>query len=393
MRVVLLTGGHDRSYAVGLTLALTKLGVHVTYIGSNDTDAPELHESPYIEFLNLRGSQSENVPFWQKVSRLFRYYVRLLRLGALARAPIFHILWNNKVEWFDRTLLTLYYKLFGRQIVLTVHNVNAASRDASDSAFNRWTLRLQYRMAAHLFVHTQKMADELSEKFGVSAEKITVISFGINNTNARTALTQEQARNRLGLASTAKVGLFFGQIAPYKGLEYLLAAMREIVVSDGDFRLIVAGKVKKGHEGYWEDNSRRLEAMEHRDRVLTRIEHIQDSEVEVYFKAADVLIVPYTAIFQSGVPFLAYSFGVPVIATDVGSLREDIVEGTTGLICRPRDPHDLARAVTCYFAGESYRCRATQRMAIQNFANEKYSWAKTATATMRTYAEVSKGTP
>ena len=56
-----------------------------------------------------------------------------------------------------------------------------------------------------------------------------------------------------------------------------------------------------------------------------------------------MLVIPYTQIFQSGVPFLAYSFGLPVIATDVGSLTGRHRRGKTGLICRARDPSDLAR--------------------------------------------------
>ena len=52
--------------------------------------------------------------------------------------------------------------------------------------------------------------------------------------------------------------------------------------------------------------------------------------------ASDAVVIPYVDIFQSGVPFLAFSFGLPVIATDVGSLREDVTS-ETGLLCRPRD--------------------------------------------------------
>src|SRR5207244_6644981 len=90
------------------------------------------------------------------------------------------------------------------------------------------------------------------------------------------------------------------------------------------------------------------------DRIITRIQFIPDNEVELYFKAADVLILPYTDISQSGVPFLAYSFGLPVIATDVGALRDDIIEGKTGLVCAPRNPKVLAHAIRAYFSSELY---------------------------------------
>ena len=54
------------------------------------------------------------------------YYAKLIRYAATAKPKIFHILWNNKFESFDRTLLMLYYRFLGKRIVLTAHNVNAA---------------------------------------------------------------------------------------------------------------------------------------------------------------------------------------------------------------------------------------------------------------------------
>ena len=76
--------------------------------------------------------------------------------------------------------------------------------------------------------------------------------------------------------------------------------------------------------------------------VTLQTEFIPDEDVEIYLKAADVCVLPYTEVFQSGVLFLAYRFGLPVVATDVGSLRDDVIEGRTGFISRRQDPADLA---------------------------------------------------
>src|SRR5437868_192640 len=92
-RVTLLTGGHDRSYALGLTESLVTRGIAVDYIGSDAVDAPELHRSSLINFINLRGDQTPTAPFYQKVLRIVRFYVRLVRYSATAKPRIFHILW------------------------------------------------------------------------------------------------------------------------------------------------------------------------------------------------------------------------------------------------------------------------------------------------------------
>lgn len=385
IHVGLLTGGDDRSYALGLTSSLVAHGIHVDFVGSDKLDAPELHSTTLVSFLNLRGDQREDVGFARKAARLSTYYLRLLKYALVAKPRIFHILWNNKFELFDRTLLTLYYRLLGRRVVLTAHNVNAARRDGYDSMLNRLTLRVQYRLADHIFVHTRRMKEELEVQFGVPERNISVIPFGINNTAPTSALTREEAKQRLGLCDGEVAALFFGQIAPYKGLEYLVAALPEIVAHDPQFRLIIAGKVKIGAEQYWTRVRRALAAACLSEHVILRIEHIPDTDVEVYFKAADVLVIPYTQIYQSGVPFLAYSFGVPVIAADVGSLREDIAEGRTGFIFRPRDSSDIARALRVYRSSEMCRNPEATRAEIRKFANERYSWTRVGVITKAVY--------
>src|SRR5580692_9772381 len=187
--VALLTGGGDRPYVFGLATELVSKGATVDLIGSDELDLPEFHGKLRLNFLNLRGNQRREARLGEKVSRIFKYYVKLIHYAATAKPRIFHILWNNKFEIFDRTLLMLFYRLMGKKVVLTVHNVNAGRRDSKDSAINRLTLRIQYRLAEHIFVHTEKMKQELVEEFGTRASRITVIPFGINNSVPDTQLT------------------------------------------------------------------------------------------------------------------------------------------------------------------------------------------------------------
>lgn len=385
LEVGLLTGGDDRWYAIGLASALTEQGIFVDFIGSNAVDGPELHNTPLVKFLNLRGDQSERASIDKKVSRLLAYYGKLIRYAAVARPRIFHILWNNKFELIDRTVLMLYYRLLGKKIVFTAHNVNAAKRDRRDSFLNRASLRIQYRLSDHILVHTEKMKQELSSDFGVPAGRVSVIPFGINNVIPQTQLTRTEARQRLGLDANEPAILFFGQIAPYKGLEYLVAAMAELAKGGNPPRLIIAGRAKRGHMEYWEKIRSEIDRTGIREKVIEQSRFIPDGEVEVYFKAADAMIMPYTDIFQSGVLFLAVSFGLPVIATDVGSFRECVIDGKTGFICKPRDPVDLARSIGAYFSSSLYRNLESRCREIRDFANRKFSWTRVGEITRDVY--------
>src|ERR1019366_566709 len=183
-------------------------------IGNEELDFPDVHGRPGVSFLDLGGILRPEVSFATKLGRVMSYYARLIRYGATAKPGIFHILWNYRFQLFDRTLLMLYYKLLGKRIVLTAHNVNAGRRDGGDSRLNRLTLRIQYGLCHHIFVHTEKMKVELGEAFGVRPDRITLIPFGINNSVPDPPLTPAQARQQLGIREGKKTILFFGRIAP-----------------------------------------------------------------------------------------------------------------------------------------------------------------------------------
>lgn len=386
--VGLLTGGSDKPYVFGLAMALVSKGVCLDVIGSDAVDRPELHAPPKLNFLNLRGNQRPQVSLRKKVARVLIYYARLIRYTSIAKPKIFHILWNNRFQFFDRTLLMLYYKLMGKKIAFTAHNVNAGKRDANDSVLNRLSLKIQYQLADHIFVHTDKMKGELLEEFGVRKEAVTVIPFGINNSVPDTKLTPAEAKRRLGIGSGEKTILFFGRIRPYKGLEHLVVAFQQIAAKYEGYRLIIVGEPQKESEQYLRDIQETIERDPSRGRVIQKIDFVPDSETELYFKAADVSVLPYTLIFQSGVLSLSYSFGLPVIATDVGSFGEDIIEGRTGFMCKPCDPVDLTRAIERYFASDLFKTLNSRRHEIRDYAKARYSWNVVGESTCNVYAEL-----
>ncbi len=385
--VSLLTGGSDRPYVFGLTTSLMSRGAALDLIGSDELDHPDFHDKPGVDFLKLRGSQRPDASFVGKVFRISTYYAKLIGYAATAKPRVFHILWNNRFEYFDRTVLMLYYKLLGKKIVFTAHNVNGDRRDSKDTRLNRLTLRIQYRLADHIFVHTEKMKRELSEEFGVQGRRITVIPFGINNSVLNTRLTPGEAKQRLGIRDGERTILFFGRIAPYKGLEYLIAAFRQALAQRDDYRLIIAGRPDRC-EGYWKTIREGIRDEVQRERILLKAEFIPDDETEIYFKAADVFVMPYRDIYQSGVLFTGHRFGLPVLAADVGSLKDDIVDGKTGFVFKPEDPVDLANAIQRYFASDLYADLNSRRQGIRDYAMERHSWDTVAQLTMSVYARL-----
>jgi len=284
----------------------------------------------------------------------------------------------------------LYFKLLGKRVVLTAHNVNKAKRDSEDSLLNRLTLRFQYRLADCIFVHTERMKSELIKEFGVDRNAVKVIPFGIYSSLPETDLTPGVAKKRLGLANQERTILFFGRIVPYKGLEYLLAAFEKVHARNPKYRLIIAGEPMKGYEGYLAEIQRTIDGSAYRECVIQKLQFIRDEETELYFKAADALALPYKDIFQSGVLFVGYTFGLPVIGADVGSFREDVLEGKTGYLFKPNDPADLANAIETYFQSDLYKGLDRNRREIRDYVAARHSWDAVADLTRDAYAALLK---
>jgi len=166
-----------------------------------------------------------------------------------------------------------------------------------------------------------------------------------------------------------------------------VASFQQISAAEGEYRLIIAGRATR-HQEYWADIRERIQKDVEQGRVLLRADFIPDDETEGYFKAADVAVLPYRHIYQSGILFLAHSFGLPVIASDVGSLREDIVEGKTGFVFTPEDPVDLAKAIESYFASDLYANLNNRRQEIRDYATERHSWDVVAKVTRGVYGRL-----
>ncbi len=112
--------------------------------------------------------------------------------------------------------------------------------------------------------------------------------------------------------------------------------------------------------------------------------HIPEAELDVYFQAADVALLPYLeGDFQSGVLFLAYRFGLPVVASNVGSFPDDVVPGVQGYTFEAGDAKALAASLDRF-----YQClhpQADLRQMIRTYTQQQYSWEQAATVTYELY--------
>ena len=107
----------------------------------------------------------------------------------------------------------------------------------------------------------------------------------------------------------------------------------------------------------------------------------------VLAKAADVLALPYTFVFQSGVMFLAYS-GCPGHCVGRRRLRDEVIEGVTGLVCAPIDSLNLAQKIEGYFGSDIYTLLDSSRANIRRVAADRYSWSSVRCHSRQVYIDL-----
>ncbi|MDR0970097.1 MAG: glycosyltransferase [Lentimicrobiaceae bacterium] len=152
--------------------------------------------------------------------------------------------------------------------------------------------------------------------------------------------SKQSAREFLGI-KTEHVILFFGLIRPYKGLDRLIETFAQLLKDNPDTSLLIVGENYESMEKY-QDLIARYNL---KNNVLLFNKFIPNEEVEPYFKAADVVVMPYYSGTQSGILMMAYGFKIPVVVTDVGGIAELVVPNKTGIVVQNNEVKNLLPAI------------------------------------------------
>ncbi|MEA2097431.1 MAG: glycosyltransferase [Candidatus Cloacimonadota bacterium] len=176
--------------------------------------------------------------------------------------------------------------------------------------------------------------------------------------------TKSSAKSELKLTGK-KVILFFGYIKQYKGLELLIRSLPDVINNIENTHLLIVGEVYGDVKKY--QDAIHETGMEDRITFINRF--VKDDEVELFFKAADVLALPYISATQSGVVQIAYDMELGAVATPVGSLAELVLDNKTGIMAKNVSKEAFADAIVQYF-------KLDQEELISNIKEEskKYSW-------------------
>lgn len=175
---------------------------------------------------------------------------------------------------------------------------------------------------------------------------------------------KQEAKEKMDLMGK-KVILFFGYIKPYKGLDILINSLPFVLEQMPDAHLLIVGEVYGSSKPYYN----LINKLKLNDKVTFRRQFVPNEEVEVFFKAADVLALPYKQATQSGVAQIAFDMGLGAVVTPVGGLPEIIEDKETGIVARSTTPQDFALAIKEFFKLEGNKI--TENVTKEH---ERYSW-------------------
>ncbi len=238
----------------------------------------------------------------------------------------------------DRFSAALHkFRSAGGRLVWTLHNV--LPHEARHVWAETQLAQLLADRADAIHALSEITARQASEVLRLDPRRVVVIEHSSYVGRYPHWISREAARRQLGLGPDDKVLVALGGIRPYKGLGRLLDVFHELADEDPSLRLLVAGKPAQTQE-----TAGLKRRCEQSPRVVSEFSHVPDDQLQVWFGAADLAVLPYSRILNSGVFWLAQSFGLPIVGPRTGALL-DLADEPHVRLFNPRDDRSLKQTL------------------------------------------------
>jgi beta-1,4-mannosyltransferase len=271
-------------------------------------------ENPYTKLLytsiTARGVQVEDFSPWKTLLR--RYDIFHLHW------PEYYVVHPNSLKALAGSLMLLgclsWLRLRGTRVVWTVHNLG--SHDHRRPRLERLFWRQFGRRVDGFLALTAEGLNQAREHYP-SLKNVPgfVVPHGVYGEAYRNDVTRRDARRQLQLDQNQPVLLFIGNIVEYKNVPALATAFRRL--SDPEARLIIAGRFASEQDAVAVRSAAGLDR-----RIQIRSGYVQPDDLQLYFKAADLVVLPFRQIFNSGSALLALSFEKPLLVPALGAMPE-----------------------------------------------------------------------
>lgn len=262
----------------------------------------------------------------------------------------------------------------GSRLVLTVHDL--LPHDTGQEF--RDLYRGLYAEVDELICHSAHIRLRLMEEFGVPTRKISVIPHGPFFYDLPLG-DEEACRANLGVEQGQQMVLWQGIIFPYKGVDLLLSAWKEVEGHSDRATLVVLGTGDPNLTASLEEQARALGL----ERVRFHFRFCSAQELVSAYRAASVVVYPYRAITTSGALATGLALGKAIVASDLPVFRELLVHEESALLVDPTRAPELASALVRLTDDTELRSKLSHAVEMMRFGDQ--SWAEIAQATANVY--------
>ncbi len=330
MKIAIVGPAHP--YKGGIAQHTTALAHHLKAAG-NDVDIISWSKQypffyPGVQFV---ATDKPELPVFPHTKRVLSW-----------RNPAGWLRWGRKLRKYDKVIFAWYVPTIqgpiylsilkalgkkGPETILLCHNIVRHGAGANDLKI----VRVVFKQATRILVHTDTQAALAAEltKTPISVAAMPAHLPGHPDANSHPTKLQDHL-------------LFFGLVRKYKGVDLLIRALAELP----GVTLTIAGEM-------WGKQQESLELLIAELKLGTRVKllpgYVAAENISGLFQAADALVMPYRSGTASQTSELAFAHGVPVIATKVGSMPQQIRDGVDGLLCDPDDIAGLAASIKHFY--------------------------------------------
>lgn len=332
-------------------------------------------------FCNKRNDLQEDGIRWMRrfydggsgrIGAVAEYGKTLLELGNTIRKGHFDVLHIQSFKKAGPEMkLYLGLRKYYRLLVMTVHNVLPHEPMPGDEEM----YGAFYRQCDFLIVHNDASKADLQEKFGIPDEKVAVIPRGLYNTYTIDPAARDQDPRTHFLC--------FGRIRTYKGVDILLKAVSLMTPEErAKCQVLIRGEQYPKLDPT--DYPALIREYGIGDCVQFSSDRVPEEEIPSLIGNSDFLLFPYRKIYGSGVLLMAYTYQVPVVASDVPTFVEGTDNGKAGILFASEDPGAMKDALLQAMSATPDQI-AGYKAAIAEIVSERHSWGAAAGKTTDAY--------
>jgi glycosyltransferase involved in cell wall biosynthesis len=363
-------------YDYSLCNSLVENNVDITVLTSKFMYGEEIPNKKYTEieffykYTNKFFKKKSTIFFFFKTLEHIKNSIELLFYLKQHKVNVYHLQWLV-IPKFDYFILNII-KLLGVKVVFTAHNI--LPHDSGTKYYKIYNKI--YHLVNFIIAHTATTKNKLELEFNLASSKIIKIEHGDFN------YLNEYNTKRIDIIQKNELSftmIMFGAVKPYKGLDVLIEALHLIDKSILPYiKLLVVGRVSDSYIYLDKVNIYNLN-----NNIIFIDEFIADSEVFSYMKLADIGVLPYKSIDQSGAALAMASFGLPLLASNIGGLKDIIIDDYNGWLVQPSNAKDLSIKISQIYMKKHKLGAMCKNM--KTHVTNKFSWDVSSKNTIKIY--------